>query len=654
MSDAPNEHIDSISALYSSETQLQLATLVAKLAVAEVDYTTSTIHLSPEAATIFGLATEAISVPRATVHALFHPDDAPEVLRLITEVTTHGIRDEFAVEHRIIRPDGKVRWLNVRKKFFGENVANSSSPAQALLVIADITKRKIAEEALRLSEERYRYLFENMGDGFCIVELVYDENQKPVDYRFIEANPAFERHTGLVQAVGKTARELVPNLEQHWVERYDRVATTGTPSSFEEGSEAMGRWFTVNTFRVGDAESRRVAIFFKDISERKQVEWQLKDSEQRVRNILDNLFAFVGIMTPDGTLIEANHTALSAANLAPEEVLGKHFADTYWWSFSESTQAQLRESIQQAAQGKPARYDVEIRLRDDLFIIIDFMLGFVRNEDGEITHLVPSGVDITDRKKTEAKLQELTDTLERRVTTRTAELEQSLRELDQFAYVASHDLKAPLRAIDHLASWIAEDAEILLPDASKEHLQKLRSRVQRMETLLEDLLAYSRAGRIRGDAVSTPLDELVDNVIELVNPPNKFTISRTPQMPVIVTYKAPLELIMRNLIDNAIKHHHKETGIIQIEAVEDGDFVKISVRDDGAGIDPKYHKQIFEMFSTLVPRDEVEGSGIGLAIVKKTVESLNGRIGVDSTLNEGTTFTFTWPKDISAVEVTTK
>lgn len=654
MSDAPNEHIDSISALYSSETQLQLATLVAKLAVAEVDYTNNTIYLSPEAATIFGLATEAISVPRATVHALFHPDDAPEIFRLINEVASQDTKDEFAVEHRIIRPDGKVRWLNVRKKFFGKNAVDSSTPTQALLVIADITKRKIAEEALRQSEERYRYLFENMGDGFCIVELVYDENQKPIDYRFIEANPAFERHTGLVQAVGKTARALVPNLEQHWVDHYDRVATTGTPSSFEEGSEAMGRWFTVNTFRVGDAESRRVAIFFKDISERKQVEWQLKDSEQRLRNILDNLFAFVGITTPDGTLIEANHTALSAADLEPEEVLGKHFADTYWWSFSESTQAQLRESIQQAAQGKPARYDVEIRLRDDLFIIIDFMLGFVRNEDGEITHLVPSGVDITDRKKTEAKLQELTDTLERRVTTRTAELEQSLRELDQFAYVASHDLKAPLRAIDHLASWIAEDAETLLPDASKEHLQKLRSRVQRMETLLEDLLAYSRAGRIRGDAVSTRLEELVDNVIELVNPPNKFTISRTSQMPVIVTYKAPLELIIRNLIDNAIKHHHKETGIIRIEAFEDGDFVKISVRDDGAGIDPKYHKQIFEMFSTLVPRDEVEGSGIGLAIVKKTVESLNGQIWVQSALNEGTTFTFTWPKDISAVEITSK
>lgn len=654
MSTVPNEHIDSVSALYSSETQLQLATLVAKLAVAEVDYTTSTIHLSPEAASIFGLATEAISVPRATVHALFHPDDAPEIFRLINEVTDPDFDDEFAVEHRIIRPDGKVRWLNVRKKFFGEEATDSSTPTQALLVIADITKRKIAEEALRQSEERYRYLFENMGDGFCIVELIYDENDKPIDYRFVEANPAFERHTGLVQAVGKTARQLVPNLEQHWIEHYNRVAVTGIPNSFEEGSEAMGRWFTVNSFRVGDADSRRVAIFFKDISERKQVEWQLRDSEQRVRNILDNLFAFVGITTPEGILIEANHTALSSIDLEPEEVLGKHFADTYWWSYSESTQSKLRASIQEAAQGKPVRYDVDVRLQDDLFITIDFMLGFVRNEDGEITHLVPSGVDITDRKKTEAELQELTDTLERRVTTRTAELEQSLHELDQFAYVASHDLKAPLRAIDHLASWIAEDAEALLPEASKEHLQKLRSRVQRMETLLEDLLAYSRAGRIRGDAVSTPLGELIDNVIELVNPPNRFTITRTPQMPKIVTYKAPLELIIRNLIDNGIKHHHKETGSIHIEAVEEDEFVKIVVRDDGAGIDPVYHKQIFEMFSTLVPRDEVEGSGIGLAIVKKTVESLDGRIWVESVPDEGTTFTFTWPKDISTVEITSK
>jgi signal transduction histidine kinase len=234
--------------------------------------------------------------------------------------------------------------------------------------------------------------------------------------------------------------------------------------------------------------------------------------------------------------------------------------------------------------------------------------------------------------------------LEERVSERTAELERSNRELNQFAYVASHDLKAPLRAIDNLSAWIAEDAALTLPPRSIEHLAKMRNRVRRMERLLDDLLAYSRAGRVQHPAEEVDLAALVQDIAGVLAPPPGFIISVEPPIPPLRTPRVSLELVLRNLIGNAIKHHQHQCGEIRVRAVEQGDKVAITVQDDGPGIDPQYHTRIFDMFQTLRPRDDVEGSGMGLAIVKKLVESYGGTIVVESEAGQGSTFCFTWPR----------
>ncbi|MGJ8564509.1 MAG: CHASE domain-containing protein [Alphaproteobacteria bacterium] len=225
-----------------------------------------------------------------------------------------------------------------------------------------------------------------------------------------------------------------------------------------------------------------------------------------------------------------------------------------------------------------------------------------------------------------------------------SELEQSNADLEKFAYVASHDLKSPLRAIDNLSLWLEEDIGDQLDPENKDRLNMLRGRVVRMENLLDDLLNYSRA--TEGDHQAEPVSaaSLVQTLNETLHLPSGFTLNAAQEMSTITVSKMPLQHVLHNIISNSIKHHDKSSGRIDVSVTEKGNRFEFTVKDDGPGIPPAFHEQIFTMFQTLKPRDEVEGSGMGLAIVKKIVNRYGGTIRVVSELGHGASFIFTWPK----------
>jgi light-regulated signal transduction histidine kinase (bacteriophytochrome) len=219
-------------------------------------------------------------------------------------------------------------------------------------------------------------------------------------------------------------------------------------------------------------------------------------------------------------------------------------------------------------------------------------------------------------------------------------------ELKDFAYVVSHDLKAPLRAVSKLAEWIATDYADAIDEEGKKLIDLLLGRVKRMHNLIEGILQYSRIGRMGLKATRVDLNTLVQEVIDLVAPPeniNKILIEG--RLPVVRGKLTRLKQIFQNLMDNAVKYMDKPGGEIRISCVDEGNHWKFSVMDNGPGIDEKYFNKIFKIFQTLAPRDQLESTGIGLTLVKKIVETSGGKIWVKSEIGKGSTFFFTLPKN---------
>lgn len=221
-------------------------------------------------------------------------------------------------------------------------------------------------------------------------------------------------------------------------------------------------------------------------------------------------------------------------------------------------------------------------------------------------------------------------------------LEKSNSDLDEFAYIASHDLKAPLNAIKRLVSWIEEDAGEVLQGESLEHFGMIKNRIDRMNMLLKDLLDYSRVGKKDGIPQTLNLQETAKHCSQLLAMPEGFVIEVDDTD--LVLPKLALELVLTNLMSNAIKHHDKKSGLIKIKCKLLKNKYHITVTDDGPGIAPALHEKIFMKFQTLKPRDEVEGSGLGLAMVEKALTNYSGSISIESDIGKGATFIVIWPK----------
>jgi PAS domain S-box-containing protein len=381
-------------------------------------------------------------------------------------------------------------------------------------------------------------------------------------------------------------------------------------------------------------------------------ERHLKESRILVESIVANIIDGVAVVTPQGEVESMNNAASEMFGYAPDEVVGGNWQQLLAQE-ADVTQLLLLQSPALLDRVMPTGRNLQAmgqRKNGDWFPI-EFSINSIAADDDEPTAMLGNRIiiirDITARQQAAAilaaKNAHLRD-LNQAFDATNRSLLATNRELDQFAYITAHDLKAPLRAISSLSTWIEEDLDAQIQPETRSQMHLLRSRIDRLQALLDSLLEYSRAGRLQTPISRVDVNGLIARAIDILAPPATFTVNIIPPLPIFATRQQPLQQVFVHLIDNAIRHHPTKVGMVAISAADLGDRYEFTIADDGEGIDPQYHNRIYTIFQTLKARDLEENIGAGLAIVKKIIEAQGGMIQLESTLGQGASFKFTWLK----------
>jgi PAS domain S-box-containing protein len=505
----------------------------------------------------------------------------------------------------------------------------------------EVTSIEKAQEQLRASESRYQTLFNSIDEGFCVLQVIFDEYGTPVDWRFLEVNPAFERHNGLVDATGKLASELMPGLEQRWFEVYGHVARTGDPIRFEEGSAVLNRWFDLYAFRVGEPDEYKVAVLFNDITSRRQSE---EDRERLLREVeaerskLAYLFetspSFVAMLRTPQHVFELVNPAYYQL-IGYREVIGKSVADALpevaAQGFIDLLDGVYRTGEPFSGREMPVQLQVELGgPLEQRFV--EFVFQPIFGGSGEVEGIFTHGFDIT----------------EQVLSRRDAEI--ANRAKDEFLATLSHELRTPLNAI---LGWASLIKDRLLPEADyPDAIEAIYRNAQAQARLIEDIVDVSRivTGKLRLDVQPTELAPIIEAAVESVSPAAEARSIRLQRVldsgsSMVSGDPNRLQQVVWNLLTNAIKFTPKG-GRVQVRLERVNSHIEIIVTDTGEGIAPEVLPHIFDRFrqaDSTTTRDH-GGLGLGLAIVRHVVEMHGGTVEVESEgQDKGATFTVKLP-----------
>jgi PAS domain S-box-containing protein len=534
---------------------------------------------------------------------------------------------------------------------------------RALRETKERNERKRAEEALRRSEE-------TAWQQLAELEAVY--SAVPVglgfldtDLRFVRVNECLAEINGVPvsEHIGRTLSEVLPPgpNEGDTVEPlYWQVLQSRLPLVNHEAQgttraqPGVQRDWLLNYYPLLDRDDQVLGlnVMIQEITEHKRSEEALKNSQERLKLALEASQLGMWYWDLESDVLSWDKQCKSLFGLSPETQMS-------YQVFLEALHPEDRERVDQAVNQSihdQTRYNIEYRTLwlDDTVHWIAARGHCTYDDAGRAIRMMGVALDITERKRAEAALLESEERYRQRVeeldrlthelSRTTDHLERRNSELDQFAYAVSHDLKAPLRAINNLSTWIEEDLQDKLDEETASQMALLRKRVCRMEQMIDGLLDYSRVGRMAMVPEQVVVRELLTEVIDALSPPSSFTIELSSDLPVLMTERLWLQQVFSNLLGNAIKHHDRLEGHIWVDVQEKGKFYQFAVSDDGPGIDPAYHYKVFVIFQTLQARDKTESTGIGLSLVKSIVENKGGTVQIESTQNRGTTFLFSWPK----------
>jgi PAS domain S-box-containing protein len=539
-------------------------------------------------------------------------------------------------EFRFIRRNGEIR-----------NMTNSVSmipgTKRSIASLTDMTERIRAEEALRESEEKFRSVIESAPIGVFIIK------DELIQY----VNPVMHEISGYTESdvIGQNflnfVAEKYKKTEQQFYTR--RMNGEVFPSSYETGAKIKNGKeipveLTVSIFNLLGEKAEMV--FVRDISERKEAERILLQNKQE----LDSIYNTVGDMVfqlrvEDGNIFRVNSVNKAFGNysgLNASMVVGKRIDELPSESFLATSSNKYHEAIKQKAI---VRWE-ETQLFNAGVLTCEFSVAPVFDLDGKCTHIVGSVHDITERKMVEDRINKLNEELEDRVKTRTKQLEEVNKELEAFAYSVSHDLRAPLRAINGFTRILTEDYATKIDAEGKRVCGVIQNEATRMGQLIDDLLSFSRLSRSSMQTTIIDMKEMAQHVFLELYEQNKskeidFILNDLPEV------EGDLNLLRQvwiNLLSNAIKFtSKKEQPRIEISFEDSATETIFCIKDNGAGFDMKYVNKLFGVFQRLHNQGEFEGTGVGLAIVQRIIYRHGGQVWAEATIDHGATFYFSLP-----------
>ncbi|WP_439504357.1 PAS domain-containing sensor histidine kinase [Sediminibacterium sp.] len=596
---------------------------VAKIGVWEVDVINHQLFWSKTTKLIHGVPNDYIPSLSAALN-FYKPGKSSQLIKEAVEQAIQKFQP-YDIEVELLRKDGSTCWVRAK----GSPEVHNGQCVRLFGTFQDIQEQKEKEFELIDKELKMAAIFNNNIDALFLTN--------PIDGSILKANKAASEMFGYTEAeFQQIGRNGIIDLTDSKIssilkERVqEKQITTDLIGIKKDGTKFPIRVSSgIFMDSQGHAQASTCII---DMTEIVHYQKQVSETARKFKGIFDSAFQFIGFLTPDGVLTEANNSAIEFAGLKPADVIGKKFWDCHWWTISDKTQNELKASIEKAAKGEFIQYEVEILGANNKTTTILFNLKPLFNEKNEVYSIIPEG----------RLIQDIVDTRK--------ELISKNNELASFATIVSHDLKEPLRMVSQFLAKLEQKYSGALDDKARLYIYYAVDGAKRMSKMIDELLNFSRISEKDKTFESIRVDRLIDDILQgfkqIIEENNiKIEIGVLPE---VLAIRTAFKILLTNLIGNAIKYRKKDgLPVIKINCHEETNDWLFTIQDNGIGMEKEHHEKIFQLFSRLHTRTEYEGTGIGLATCKKIVELHYGKIWVDSTLEKGSTFFFTIKKNIN-------